>query len=62
MATGKESAKQPGDSQGLKNAVASEAKQAEDNARTGNVATVKETAKQPSEDLPTNTRRLHPAE
>lgn len=62
MATGKESAKQPADSAGLKNAVRDAAKGAETDARTGNVATAKETAAQPAESLATGARRSHPAE
>lgn len=62
MATGKESAKQPAESQGLKNAVDQAVGEAQDNAQSGNVATVKETSAQPSDSLPTNTRRSHPAE
>lgn len=58
MATGKQTATT---TTGLKQAVAKETKQAETNAQTGNVATVKETAAQPSQDLATGARRGHPA-
>ncbi len=56
MAEGKETAKQPSESAGLKNAVHTATQQAEHNAKTGNVATVKETTNQPAEDLPTGSR------
>lgn len=48
-------------SRSLKTAVKTEVKQAARKADTGNVATVKETANQPAEDLPTGARRSHPA-
>jgi hypothetical protein len=59
MATAKESAKQPSES--IKGAVKEVTQEAEHDAKTGNVATVKETTNQPAEDLPTGTRS-HPAE
>lgn len=55
-------AKQPADSKQLKNAVKDATEKAENAAQTGNVATVKESAKQPDESLPTGTRRGQPAE
>ncbi len=45
----------------LKTAVKAAVKEAKVEAKTGNVATVKETAAQPSADLPTGARRSHPA-
>jgi hypothetical protein len=56
MATGKESAKQPAESKSLEKAVGEAVKEAEHDAKTGNVATVKETTNQPAEDLPTGAR------
>ena len=53
MAKGKETAAQPTDSKGLKDAVDKAVGEAQDNAETGNVATVKETSAQPAESLPT---------
>ena len=61
MARGKETAAQPTDSKGLKDAVDKAVGEAQDNAETGNVATVKETSAQPAESLPTG-HRSHPAE
>ncbi len=59
MATAKKSANPVKDAKALENAVDKAVGQAQDNAETGNVATVKETAKQPAEDLPTGARS-HP--
>lgn len=44
MATGKQTAKQPGDDPGLKGAVKREVKEAQEDARTGDVATAREPA------------------
>lgn len=55
-------AKQPQDSKQLKGEVKDAVRGAQSDAKSGNVATVKETSNQPVEDLPTGTRRSHPAE
>lgn len=55
-------ARQPAEDPKLKAEVKAAAKKAERAAKTGNVATVKETSNQPADDLPTGTRRSHPPE
>ena len=54
-------AKQPANDPQLKKEVKDATQAAEHDAKTGNVATVKETAAQPVVDLPTGTRRDRPA-
>ena len=57
----REGNKQPTNDPALKEEVHDAAVEAEHDAKTGNVATVKETTNQPAEDLPTGARS-HPAE